>query len=306
MAANRKYKSSVFALLFNNPAALRELYGALEGIELSPDTPVEIKTLESPLFMILLNDLAFLIGGRLIVLVEHQSTINPNMAFRLFLYIGEVYERLLAGEEKQKELLGRKLFRVPRPEFIVLYNGAEPYPDTAVLRLSDSFMDASAFGAPPESPPLELTVKVYNINGGRNPEIAARSRTLREYGVFVAKAREFGAEGGTGKGRSARARKKALERALEKTITWCVAHDILKDFLILHGTEVLKMLLKELTIDDVIAVRERDSREEGLERGREEKEAESVRNLLEFGMTPEQISRAIKLSPETVARYMAE
>jgi hypothetical protein len=34
MAANRQYKDSVFSLLFSDPDALRDLYGALEGVSL--------------------------------------------------------------------------------------------------------------------------------------------------------------------------------------------------------------------------------------------------------------------------------
>jgi hypothetical protein len=34
-----------------------------------------------------INDISFEIGGKLVVLIEHQSTINHNMALRLLLYI---------------------------------------------------------------------------------------------------------------------------------------------------------------------------------------------------------------------------
>jgi hypothetical protein len=37
---NHQYKDSVFSALFNNPDRLRELYCALTGAELPPDTPV--------------------------------------------------------------------------------------------------------------------------------------------------------------------------------------------------------------------------------------------------------------------------
>jgi hypothetical protein len=46
MGSNRQYKDSVFSFLFSDPAALRELYGAITGIELIPDTPVTINTLQ--------------------------------------------------------------------------------------------------------------------------------------------------------------------------------------------------------------------------------------------------------------------
>ena len=61
---------------------LRELYCALNGISLPPDAPVSINTLDNVLFMGFVNDISFQID-ELVVLIEHQSTINPNMALRL-------------------------------------------------------------------------------------------------------------------------------------------------------------------------------------------------------------------------------
>jgi hypothetical protein len=34
MGLNRQYKDSMFSFLFSDPAALRELYGAIAGVEL--------------------------------------------------------------------------------------------------------------------------------------------------------------------------------------------------------------------------------------------------------------------------------
>ncbi|AEF86824.1 hypothetical protein TREPR_0104 [Treponema primitia ZAS-2] len=42
MDENREYKASVFSLLFGNPAALRDLYNALEGVSLDPSVPIAI------------------------------------------------------------------------------------------------------------------------------------------------------------------------------------------------------------------------------------------------------------------------
>jgi hypothetical protein len=42
MDANKKYKNSVFSLLFSDPEVLKELYCALEGVTLPVDVPVTI------------------------------------------------------------------------------------------------------------------------------------------------------------------------------------------------------------------------------------------------------------------------
>jgi hypothetical protein len=74
--ANRNHKDSVFVRLFSEKSALLELYNAVSGENYAPDTEIETVTLDDVLFMDRINDLAFLIQHRLIVLVEHQSTIK--------------------------------------------------------------------------------------------------------------------------------------------------------------------------------------------------------------------------------------
>jgi predicted transposase/invertase (TIGR01784 family) len=52
----------------------------------------------------------------------------------------------------------------------------------------------------------------------------------------------------------------------------------------------------------------RTGREEGLEQGMEQGleagRGEAVKNLLDYGMKPEQVSQALRLSPETVRQYL--
>jgi hypothetical protein len=71
--ANRQHKSSVFSLLFSKPEILRELYSAIEGIELPPDVPVNINTISGVLVKGMRNDISFIIDNRLVVILEHQS-----------------------------------------------------------------------------------------------------------------------------------------------------------------------------------------------------------------------------------------
>ncbi|MCL1992040.1 MAG: Rpn family recombination-promoting nuclease/putative transposase, partial [Spirochaetes bacterium] len=97
---NRKYKSGVFSILFGNEAALRELHYAIMTKKLPADTPVEINTILSLLFIGMGNDVSFAADGRLIVLIEHQSTVNESMPVRCLFYCVEIY----AGIVKNKAL----------------------------------------------------------------------------------------------------------------------------------------------------------------------------------------------------------
>jgi hypothetical protein len=55
------------------------------------------------------------------------------------------------------------------------------------------------------------------------------------------------------------------------------------------------MLFDEWKLEDALVV----EREEGMEKS----QARDVKNLLAFGMVPEQISQALKLPLETVRQY---
>jgi hypothetical protein len=284
MSINARYKDSVFSFLFSDPVLLRELYCALEGVDLPPDVPVNINTLRNVLFLGPVNDISFEIGDKLVVLIEHQSTINPNMALRLLLYIAKIYEKMI----KDRNLYGSKLVKMPRPEFWVLYNGTAPYPEQQTLRLSDAFETLEPLCLP-ERTALELEVQVRNINGGQNEGIVRRSRTLAQYSAFIDRVRTLTGEMGD------------KEDAMKAAIKYCREHDILKEFLENHTAEVVNMLLEEYTVEDAIAL----MRKESLAEGREEGQEEAVNNLLVYGMTPEQISRALKLPLETVMQYQA-
>ena len=294
MASNTRYKDSVFSFLFSDPDTLRELYGAIEGVTLPPDIPVTINTLSDVLFMERINDISFEIGGKIVVLIEHQSTINPNMALRLLMYIARVYEKILGD----KNLYSGKKLAIPRPEFIVLYNGAAPFPDEQLMQLSDSFEDASALGLPVSAvPALELIVKVYNINEGHNEHIVRRCAKLNGYSAFIAKAREFEREVGD------------KTEAMKAAVRYCREHDILKEFLETNATEVINMLLTEWKMEDALAVRYEEGwsegREEGWEGGRDAREIEIAKSALIKGLPLDTISAITGLNIEDLKRLAA-
>lgn len=116
--ANQKYKASVFSALFDDKEKLVELYNALDGTDYKLDeTDIEITTLQDALFMGKINDVSFTVNGKIVVLIEHQSTINDNLPVRCLMYVARIYEKLLVGDN----IYRKKLIPIPTPEFIVLY-----------------------------------------------------------------------------------------------------------------------------------------------------------------------------------------
>ena len=275
MAGNREYKDSVFSLYLSEPARLIEVYNAVADTDYPLDTPVEINTLTDVLYKNQMNDLSFLLDGQIVVLIEHQSTINENMALRLFLYSARVYEKML----KSDSLYRKKRISIPVPRFIVLYNGNEPYPEHGVQKLSDSFVFQQ------ENPQLELKVDIYNINYEMNAEIVQRSKSLAEYSRFVSRIRANQADGLT------------LEEAIKQAIEYGMEHDIMKEFLETHGSEVANMLFTEWNMDEALAV----SKEEG----EETKQQELIRAFGDV-LAPEVIAEKIRQPVEYVRKILDE
>jgi hypothetical protein len=281
MDENRAYRASVFSLLFSDPVILRELYNALEGTLLPPDVPITINTLEGALYMKRLNDLSFTVGTILVVLIEHQSTINPNMPLRILMYIARIYEKLV----ETKDVYAKGRIKIPRPELIVLYNGPDVPWDTRELKLSDAFEDASAWGIDCSALPLELTVTVYNINPGHNEAILRKSETLYGYSAFIDMVRTFEQE------------LNDLAAAIKKAVERCRERNILKEFLELHASEVINMLFTEWKDEEALEYRYKEGREEGEQKGQIK-----VLELMRQGYTPEQIEAKLSLKTDTAGK----
>ena len=79
----RTYKDSVFADFFGTDKCAKSnflsLYNALHGTELTLDCELRHIRLEQILYMNFYNDVSFLVDNKVIVLAEHQSTVNENM-----------------------------------------------------------------------------------------------------------------------------------------------------------------------------------------------------------------------------------
>ena len=252
--ANRKYKDSVFVDLFSEDEKAKEnflsLYNALHGTKLTAVGKLKNIRLEQVLYMAFYNDVSYLVDNRIIVLAEHQSTINPNMPLRCLEYIGRLYETLFESKEKYS----RKLLNIPTPEFYVFYNGEEPYPSDKILKLSEAFIERGT------ETNLELTVKVININRQNRHPVLENCQTIQEYSIFVETVRKW--------------KEIDPQNGFEKAVEECIENNILREYLKRKTKEVINMLLAEYDYETDIAVQRAEKREiafaEGIERGIEQ------------------------------------
>jgi len=247
MTINRENKDSMFRELFLDKEKLLNLYNAINQTNYTDINKMQIATLKQVLYMGKKNDISFIYQDRLIVFIEHQSTINGNMAVRLLRYAGLAYETLLQDDD----LYGTRQSPIPRPEFYVFYNGQTNFPMEETLRLSDGFIDKAE-----GEQPLEVVVKIININYHLEGDILERSKDLKNYSYFIHLVNKFQDDG------------RNLDNAIELAILTCMEQDILADFLKKHGSEVMNML--DWSFEKVLKARLKESHEEGLERGLEE------------------------------------
>ena len=244
----RTYKDSVFVTIFHEKAKLIELYNALFDTNYDESAPIDIVTIKDVLFRTLKNDVAFVLGGRFVVLVEHQSSINENMPLRDLMYISTVLKRMIDTTRLYRE----KRLMIPRPEFIVFYNGTKDFPAYQELRLSDSFLGEKQKD---EEDALQLIVKVYNINTEKNSEILGRCETLRQYSRFVEIMRSY------------REDSELTNDVIVEVLNRCKKEGVLTEFMDKYGTEIVEMLFKELTREEDLEISRLDGYEEGFNSG---------------------------------------
>ena len=261
---NRQYKDRLWRMVFNNKEDLLQLYNAINHTDYQNPDDLEVNTLEDVLYLSMKNDVSFLVGGTM-NLYEHQSTFNPNMPLRGVFYFSRVYEGYVADNNLM--IYHEKRVRLPKPKYIVFYNGTKKQPDSMELKLSDCFENTDN-----EAPCLECTATMLNINYGHNQELMKHCRKLEEYSIFVQCVREYIQS------------EPSVEDALEKAIDTCINQDVLADFLKKHRAEVTNMILTTYDKDLYEKTLKEDAREEGLMEGRARGRVEGKEEGLESGI----------------------
>lgn len=244
MGANQQYKSSVFADYLTeagtNNSRLLEISQATGIVPEGTSPKIEVNTLKDVLYMDRINDVSFVVDGKLVVLIEHQSTVNQNMPLRMFLYLGRLYEKILDTSSVYRKWL----IPISTQEFIVFYNGTEKQDAQWVQQLSDAYIDKTVI------PELELKVTTWNINYDEDLDILKKSKSLHDYSYFVKKVRDFKSTG------------LSLEQAIKEAMDTCVAQGVMKSYLESNGSEVMNMLKTEWNMDEALRVRGEEERAE--------------------------------------------
>ncbi len=224
--ANNNHKDTLFKTLFGkNKENALSLYNAINGTNYTETENFEYTTMEDVVYMKMKDDVSFIVGTSL-NLYEHQSTYNPNMPLRGFLYFAGLYRKMFDENER---LYASKLLRIPNPKYIVFYNGisSKVKSDVEKLKLSDAFLNEDNTGE------FEWTATMVNINIDHNQELFEKCEILKQYSIFIHRVREYNTY------------MNDLDAAVAKSVDECIKEGILKELLEKQKKEGFNVVLTE-------------------------------------------------------------
>lgn len=286
----REYKDRVFKAIFGRDTEESgrwrlELYNALNGTDYADPNELKLTTIENFIYITMKNDVSFLLDSQM-NLYEQQSSFNPNMPLRGLLYFSQLYLAYL--NERDVDIFGKTLVKIPTPRFMVFYNGGKEQPDVAKFRLSDAFIkpDAGSEGGRE----FEWTATLVNINEGRNEALHKKCLSLYHYSSFVARIKRNLAAG---------MEKRA---AVVEAVDFAVANNYLDGFFKRQKEDIIMFSMSEFDQEAYDRHRRREGYEEGREEGAQQKAVEDAKRLLADGKyTAEEISGLLGIPVEAFA-----
>lgn len=270
--AKKTVKDSVFCDLFKRPKYLLQLYRALhpEDTEVT-ESMIGGVTIKNVFLDQLYNDLGFMVGSRLLLLIEAQSSWSVNIIPRLLMYLANTWKEYI--EEHKLNVYGSKKIELPMTELYVIYTGdRKDQPEW--ISLADEF-----FGGRADF----VNVKVKVIYDGEKGDIINQYVTFSK--VYTEQLKIHG-----------RTRATVLE-----TIRICKDNDVLGEYLSGREKEVISIML-ELFEQEYAVERYGDEREE---KGEMNGKKEMALSLSKMGLSVDKIAEAAKVSLETVQKWLS-
>lgn len=212
----RTFKGSVFCNLFTEKKYLLQLYNVLHPEDGDvQEGDIDDVTILNVLTDDIYNDLGFSVRGKLIVLVEAQSTWSPNILLRFNSYLMKTYWDIL--EQTGQSIFGSKKVVLPVPEFYVVYTGKQRkgIQNRDKISLSKEFWDGEDAG---------IEIKAHILYNGEKNDI------LYQYVTFCHVADDMIRKYGR------------TEEAFSEIMRICKSRNILREYLTSMEKEVYNMI----------------------------------------------------------------
>ncbi len=247
-------KASVFTDLFSKSEYLFQLYQALYPKDtVTKESDLELMILESQLLNQQYNDLGFLVGDRLIILVEAQSSWSINIVIRVLLYVTQTWYKYI--KRMSLDVYDDEKITLPAVDLYVIYTGDDPDTKPRKISLKRDFFEGQETG-------VDCEVKV--ITKSRKGSIIAQY--IRFCHVFNEQVRIHG----------------RTTKAIEETIRICQDEDVLREYLEEEREEVMDIMTT--LFDQETIMKNHDA---AITRKAEDKLADLINMLLAEGKTDE-------------------
>ncbi|MCI9539928.1 MAG: hypothetical protein HFG39_02540 [Lachnospiraceae bacterium] len=262
----RKIKDSVFTNLFQDKKYLLRLYKVLHP-EDNNVTEEDIKdvTIKHILVDADYNDLGFSVGGRLIILVENQSTWSLNIIIRALMYLIQTYHDFF--KRTKQNLYGSKKVNMPKPELYVIFTGEKPKNPLDIISLSKDFFDGEKIA-------VDAEVKVLYQED--------ESNIIGQYIIFCKVYNEQRKKYGQTK------------KAVTETIRICKNRNVLKEYLESKEQEVVDIMMTLFDDEQVLEAYAKDIDDNATHR----EARETAKRMIKKGkMTLEEIADYVPSLP---------
>ena len=291
---NQEHKSRLFSYIFGREETKKRtlsLYNSLSGTNYTDPDDITITTIEDVIYMGMKNDLSYIVTDKVSLygtlnINEHQSTENPNMPIREFMYAARLYDKYL--KMNRKNPYSSAVIPLPIPKLVVLYNGLADVPDETLMRLSDAFktqIRENLISAKENvdtvseeelekkveavlekaSPDIEVTVRMVNINYGHSKNILSACEPLNEYAWLIEQIRSNINAG------------MEIDKAADKALDDMPNDYELKEQLMAHRAEVVGMWINEYNEEETMQMFKEEGIKIGEQRGRREGRQEGRR-----------------------------
>lgn len=265
-------KDSVFRDLFGDRKYALQLYQAIHPEDTDvTEADIGNVTIKNIFTDQQYNDLGMTVRGKLLLMLEAQSSWTVNIIIRIFLYLAHTWNEYI--ESTRQNRYGSKKLAVPRPEFYVIYSGdRKDRPEW--LCLSEEFFEG-------KKEYLEVNVKV--LYGDGKGDIISQYVDFTK--VYNEQVRLYG----------------KTREAVLSTIRICQDRNVLKEYLSGREKEVINIMMGLFDQEKAVEQFGNEKKEEG----KLESKKEAAINMKAEGLPESMIAKVLDVGLNIVQEWIA-